>query len=120
MGSVNELGPDEGEEDPLALLEGKKRLRRAMGTSSSNKMQVDEMGQISTIMEISDHESLRIEKHSLVLALKELVRSHRLEILLLMEALVNKQRIDKLRVKLCFDGGFTMDSSGRSEGLAIY
>lgn len=51
--------------------------------------------------------------------LKDLVRSHKLNIVFLCETLVMGRKIKEVRAKLGYEGTFTVDRVGRSDGLAL-
>lgn len=72
----------------------------------------------------SNHEYYKLElpgsgKPRAVRALGDLVKSHKPNVLFLIETLSGKDRISKLVSKLGFVDFFSVDSSGRSRGLAI-
>ncbi|CAN1729936.1 LINE-1 reverse transcriptase homolog [Linum perenne] len=54
-----------------------------------------------------------------VRALSELVKVHRPDVIFLSETLVQKQKMEEIRIKLKFDGCFVVDPIGRSGGLCV-
>lgn len=49
----------------------------------------------------------------------ELIRAHRPDIVLLFETLVHKRKLEEIRVRVQFDGCFSVDSIGHSGGIGI-
>ncbi|CAN0925275.1 hypothetical protein LINGRAHAP2_LOCUS34659 [Linum grandiflorum] len=58
-------------------------------------------------------------KSRAVLALTDLVKVHRPNVVFLIETLVDRARIEEIRVKLKFEGCFSVDIQGRSGGLGF-
>ncbi|CAN0858800.1 hypothetical protein LINGRAHAP2_LOCUS7468 [Linum grandiflorum] len=52
-------------------------------------------------------------------ALEDLVKVHRPDVVFLIETLVDKQKLEEIRVKLKFEGCFSEDVIGRSGGLGF-
>lgn len=52
-----------------------------------------------------------------VQVLSELIKAHKLDIVMLFETLVSSKRIEELRIRVGFDSCFTVDSRGRNPYL---
>lgn len=51
--------------------------------------------------------------------ISELVKTHMVDVIFLFETLVDSNKIEELRVYLCFVGAFSVNSVGHSRGLAV-
>lgn len=54
-----------------------------------------------------------------VLALRELVKTHKPGLVFLFETLAHHNKIEEVRRSIGFNGCFSVDKIGRSEGVAI-